>query len=69
VSKGVELTYTQISKINRHIIENGVGLGVVFIHRMTPSDIKQNQMVMSLRAFHYMFLLQCFPIKIFIFLC
>jgi hypothetical protein len=54
VSKGVELTSTQISKINRHIMEYGVGLGVVFIHRLTPSDINQNQMVMSIRAFHYM---------------
>jgi hypothetical protein len=66
VSKGVDLTYTQISKINHHIVENGVGLGVVFIHRLTPSDINKNQMVMSLKAFHYMLLLQCFPFQIFI---
>jgi hypothetical protein len=47
VTQGLNLSYTQISKINHYIMEVGIGMGVVFIHKITASDVEKNQMVIT----------------------
>ncbi|KAM0883720.1 hypothetical protein ACQ4PT_031458 [Festuca glaucescens] len=44
VTEGLNLTYTQISKINKIVEEVGLGLGVVFVHRINDSDIAKNML-------------------------
>ena len=45
VTSGLNLTYTQISKVNKQIQDFGLGLGVIFVHRINESDVAQNMMV------------------------
>ena len=45
VAPGVDLTNSQIRNINRHVEFYGIGLGAVFIHCMTKSDVDQKSMV------------------------
>ncbi|KAK1618083.1 hypothetical protein QYE76_023600 [Lolium multiflorum] len=44
VTKGLNLTYTQISKINQIVDELGLGLGVFFFHKINGSDIAKNML-------------------------
>ncbi|KAM0846712.1 hypothetical protein ACQ4PT_055476 [Festuca glaucescens] len=44
VTKGLNLTYTQISKINQIVDLVGLVLGVVFVHKINGSDITKNML-------------------------
>ncbi|KAM0879927.1 hypothetical protein ACQ4PT_033920 [Festuca glaucescens] len=44
ITKGLNLTYTQISKINKIVEGVGLGLGVVFVHKINDSDIAKNML-------------------------
>ena len=48
VAPGVDLTNNQIRNINRHVEFYGIGLGAVFIHCITKSDVDQKSMVYTL---------------------
>ena len=58
-SKGVEPVPSEIGKINKVVLLRGLGLGAVFVHCLSYSDVLQNNMVIHVDDFVY-FLLFCF---------
>ena len=44
-SKGVELTAGQIARMNKYVSTRGLGLGAVFVHTITFTDVTHNGLV------------------------
>jgi hypothetical protein len=46
-SKGFEPTPSEVARINRAVLSRGSGLGAIFVHVLTNSDIVRNYMVIA----------------------
>ena len=44
-SSGVELTAGQTARMNNYVHEHGLGLGAVFVHTITLTDVANNGLV------------------------
>jgi hypothetical protein len=48
ISKNVELKNSEIININSRVYDRGLGLGGVFVHRLSTYDVASNALVISL---------------------
>jgi hypothetical protein len=48
ISKTVELKNSEIININSRVYDRGLGLGGVFVHRLSTYDVASNALVISL---------------------
>jgi hypothetical protein len=60
ISKTVELKNSEIININSRVYDRGLGLGGVFVHRLSAYDVASNALVISLTdVFFWSFLYDC----------
>ena len=50
-SKGIEPRPSEIAKINKAVLARGLGLGAVFVHSLSHSDVLQNNLVIHIDYF------------------
>jgi hypothetical protein len=51
--EGMEPTNSEIARINQAVITRGIGLGVIFVHIFTESDIESNCLVKTDMSFFW----------------
>jgi hypothetical protein len=51
--EGMEPTNSEIARINQAVITRGIGLGVIFVHIFTESDIESNCLVKTDLSFFW----------------
>jgi hypothetical protein len=51
--EGMEPTNSEIARINQAVITRGIGLGVIFVHIFTESDIGSNCLVKTDLSFFW----------------
>jgi hypothetical protein len=50
--EGMEPTNSEIARINQAFLTRGIGLGVIFVHIFTESDIESNCLVICLQRIY-----------------